>query len=284
MNLSAVDPSNMLVSVIVTTYNWPEALRCVLLALETQSDRHFEVIVADDGSGPETKAMLTALADKISYSLNHVWQPDAGFQAAKVRNKALAAARGDYVLFLDHDSVPTAGWIAAHRRLARPGVMVSFQRINIALAAVPKVIASPDRLAFARWRDVYRFKQQQWCHRFLPSARLPLGWCRWLYARSAKGTKNYFGVWRADVIRVNGYNESYVGWGFEDTDFVLRLLQSGVRRRLGHYAGTHIFHLNHDLESRDSVDDNNELLQLTRTASALSTDFPGLNQYELQVT
>ena len=93
----------IMLSVIVTTYNWPQALKLVLEALAAQVVPNMEVIVADDGSGQETKAMIESMRQIFSCPLHHVWQEDEGFQAAKIRNKAIILAAGEYVIFIDGD-------------------------------------------------------------------------------------------------------------------------------------------------------------------------------------
>ena len=110
-----------LVSVVITTYNRSDALLAVLSALTRQSDRHFEVIVADDGSTPAHQQRIVQSAAALALKLVHVWHPDVGFTASKVRNRGVAAARGNYIVFLDGDCVPEQDFIARHRQLAQPG-------------------------------------------------------------------------------------------------------------------------------------------------------------------
>src|SRR5579862_7509054 len=94
-----------LISVIVTTYNREDALDAVLRSLAAQSDRNFEVIVADDGSKPATAALVESWKPKIGRRLDHVWHEDRGFRAAEIRNRAILASRGDYIVFLDGDCI-----------------------------------------------------------------------------------------------------------------------------------------------------------------------------------
>ncbi len=109
-----------LISVIVTTYNREDALEAVLSALSHQTDRSFEVVVADDGSGPATAALIERWQPRLGVPLAHVWQVDRGFRAAEIRNRAILAARGDYCVFLDGDCIARPDFVAAHRRLAEP--------------------------------------------------------------------------------------------------------------------------------------------------------------------
>ncbi len=101
-----------LISVIVTTYNREDALDAVLRSLACQTDKDFEVIAADDGSGPTTAQLIEAWKPKMGRRLEHVWQKDEGFRAAEIRNRAVLAARGSYVIFLDGDCIARPDFVA----------------------------------------------------------------------------------------------------------------------------------------------------------------------------
>src|SRR5262245_52482338 len=110
-----------LVSVIVTTYDREDALAMVLAALSRQSERRFEVVVADDGSGPATAAVVDGWRSRLGVPLGHVWQPHRGFRAAELRNRAIVTSGGDYCVFLDGDCIVPPDFLATHRRLAESG-------------------------------------------------------------------------------------------------------------------------------------------------------------------
>ena len=86
----------MFSSIIITTYNRPEALNMVLRALSKQKNKKFEVIVADDGSDKDTQLMISALENKLDFRIRHVWHEDNGFRAAEIRNKAVLKSTGEY--------------------------------------------------------------------------------------------------------------------------------------------------------------------------------------------
>ncbi|MGB2815739.1 MAG: glycosyltransferase, partial [Burkholderiaceae bacterium] len=96
----------MQVSVIVSTYNRPDALRAVLAGLAEQGDRGFEVLVADDGSGDETRATVAECAAVSAVPVRHIWHEDKGFRLSAIRNLAAAHAEGEYLVFIDGDCVP----------------------------------------------------------------------------------------------------------------------------------------------------------------------------------
>ncbi len=133
-------PVSDLISVIVTTYNREDALDAVLRSLACQSDRDFEVVVADDGSTAATAAVIDAWTGKIGRRLDHVWHEDRGFRAAEIRNRAILAARGVYCVFLDGDCIARPDFVAAHRRLAEPGCFVTGNRILLSRDLTAEVL------------------------------------------------------------------------------------------------------------------------------------------------
>jgi glycosyltransferase involved in cell wall biosynthesis len=104
-------------SIVVSTYEWPEALDAVLRGLAGQSDRSFDVVVADDGSGSETEETVDRWRPVFGNRLAHAWQPDEGFRLAGVRNLGASSARGSYLVFIDGDCIPRRHFVAAIRRV-----------------------------------------------------------------------------------------------------------------------------------------------------------------------
>lgn len=139
------------ISVIVTTYNNPQFLEMVLRSLVGQRRSYgcpvYEVVVADDGSGPETAEMLARLRPQLDYELLHIWHPDDGFRVAAARNNALTGTTGDYVVFIDGDCLAPAGFVATHARLAETGCFLAGARSYIKQRQTRKMLAEPERWA-----------------------------------------------------------------------------------------------------------------------------------------
>ncbi len=234
-----------LISVIVSTYNRPDALDAVLRSLAEQSDRNFEVVVADDGSGPATAAAIEPWKGHIGCHLVHVWHTDHGFRLAEIRNRALLAARGSYCIFLDGDCIARRDFIAAHRRLAERGWFVTGNRILLSRQLTERILA--DRLAPERW-SLTRWVGQRLhggINRLAALISLPLGPIRRLPARAWHGARAAnLAIWRADLEAVDGFDASFSGWGREDSDVFARLMRAGVRRKDGRFA-TGVLHLWH---------------------------------------
>ena len=245
-----------LISVIVTTYNRSDALAAVMRGLSAQTDRQFEVIIADDGSGPSHREAALAMADVLQFSAVHVWHPDSGFTAAQVRNLGVAASRGGYLVFLDGDCVPEKDFIAQHRRLAEAGRFVNGSRVLLSEQLTAQAIAGTEPI-------VGRSRWYWWKHwragrasRFIGTWRLPDGDYRVKGRFSWKGIRSCnLAVWRADFVAVDGFDEIYVGWGHEDADLVLRLHHAGIQRKNG-FCATEVFHLWHREASRSQESAN----------------------------
>jgi glycosyltransferase involved in cell wall biosynthesis len=267
-----------MISVIVTTYNRPDALRAVLAGLEAQRDRDFEVIVADDGSRDDTRELVQAAAHAASVPLRHVWQEDLGFRAGAARNRAAAQAAGDYLVFLDGDCVPRPDFIAQHRTLAEPGWMVAGNRILLSEAFTAHALA--EQLPIHGWsNERWQVAQREGSiNRTLPLRALPLGPLRKLAATRWQRVRTCnLAVWRRDFTAINGFDETYAGWGFEDSDLAVRLLNAGVRRKEGAFA-TGVLHLWHRENDRRFEGENLARLQ-QRIGSRITRIERGLDQY-----
>lgn len=267
-----------MISVIVTTYNRPDALRAVLAGLLAQQRSDFEVLVADDGSRDDTRVLVESIALASQLPIAHVWQEDRGFRAAAARNRAAARARGDYLIFLDGDCVPRPDWIGAHAALAQPRWMVAGNRILLTERLTREVLARNEPIhawSGARWREVRAARD---VNRRLPFVTLPLGPLRRLGARRWQRVRTCnLGVWKEDFARVNGFDESFEGWGFEDSDLAVRLINAGVRRKEGAFA-TGVLHLWHEENDRAREGENWQRLQ-QRIATGETRAAVGLDRY-----
>ena len=229
------------ISVVVSTYQWPEALDVVLHALYEQSDRDFDVVVADDGSGPATADVVRRWQSAFAGDLDHVWQEDAGWRKSRILNLAALRAPGDYLVHLDGDSVPRKGFIRSLRRAAIPGWFVASKRLNMSAAFSRRVIE--DRLPVWRWsalrwlvgspRELFAAHRETGRR---PGVLLPMRDRRRPWRPG--GTEfsppfNAFGfclgVSRRDFERVNGFDMRFVGWGTEDVDIAIRLRRLGLK-------------------------------------------------------
>jgi glycosyltransferase involved in cell wall biosynthesis len=245
-----------LISVIVTTYNREDALDAALRALANQSDRYFEIVVADDGSGTDTARVIESWASRLPLAVKHVRHEHDGFRAGEVRNRGIRASAGKYCIFLDGDCLARRDFVAKHRALAEEGSFVTGNRILLSRQFTRTVLA--ERIAVEAWgfTALLRERLRGGINRLQPALRLPLGLPRKLQSRSWRGAQTCnLGVARADLERIDGFDVSYQGWGLEDTDLIVRLFHAGVWRKDGRFA-TGVLHLWHAPVDRSRLEIN----------------------------
>jgi glycosyltransferase involved in cell wall biosynthesis len=270
---------NQTISVVITTYNRPDALEAVVEACFMQDDKNFEIIIADDGSTANTRALVDALRARSPVPLKHVWQPDQGFRAAMARNRGTLAATGNYIIFLDGDCVPQRDFIARHRALSRPGFLVSGSRILLSPALTQKALAEKIDLPAISLMDKLRYRLRGDMNKVLQMfVRLPdAGRVRKSFSWRRIKSCN-LAVWRSDLEKVNGFDESFVGWGHEDSDLVVRLFHAGVLRKDGAFA-TEVLHLWHREAKRDEESSNRKVV-LERAANKTVQAVRGLREHQ----
>ena len=255
-----------LISVIVATFDREDALAAVLRGLSHQTDRAFEVIIADDGSGPATATVIDDWKIRLGVPLTHVWHPHENFRLAEIRNRGILASRGSYCIFLDGDCILRPNFIAAHRALAEPGWFVTGNRVLMNEALTDHVLKqglAPELWDFSVWRKHYRAGE---INRMRSLLTVPLGPLRKWRAKNWQTVRACnLGVWRHDLICVDGFDANFRGWGLEDSDFAMRLIRSGCHRKDGRFATT-VLHLWHPLDSRSQLAENQRRLDnLART-------------------
>jgi glycosyltransferase involved in cell wall biosynthesis len=272
-------PSPLKISVIVTTYNWPNALRCVLDALVAQKTTHpFEIIVADDGSGTETAQMIRDLKNQVSIPILHIWHTNEGFRAAAIRNKAILAAEGDYIIFLDGDCIPRLNFITRHVELAEVRTFIVGNRVLLSRAFTLSALA--EMLPLHRW-SLWRWFIEHLkghCNRVLPFLTQPFSALRLKTRSRWKGAKGCnLAIWKQDLLNINGWEEDFTGWGYEDSDLVIRLLRSGVQRKNGRFY-IPVIHLWHPENDRTQKRRNWVKLKARETDTQINAE-KGLSQY-----
>lgn len=238
-----------LISIIVATYNWPQALDCVLAGLAKQTWRSFEIIVADDGSRPDTANIVEQWKARLDVPLIHAWQPDEGFRLSRVRNLAASKSSGGYLIFIDGDCIPPTTFVEDHARLAKRGWFVGGRRGFLSPRATAEIL--DHRL------DPYHLRPADFIKHSHAGRmrRLPLGPLRRLRPLRWKQVEGCnMAVWRDDFLRVGGFDEAFREYGHEDVDFALRLMRSGLKGVWATYAAT-LLHLDH---GRGAIGANSE--------------------------
>lgn len=252
----------MKVSLIIITYNWPAALACGLESVAAQTRLPDEVLIADDGSGSETAAVIARAREHFPVPLKHIWQEDRGFRAAQARNRGIAASQGDYIVMLDGDMILHPDFIADHLMLAERGFFLQGGRLKANQMESHRLLAG-GKPVYAPWAQA-NFHEFDGTKR-LYAFRAPF-LARWK-ARSRSGGRVMscnMSVWREDLLYVNGFDERMEGYGAEDRELVVRLENAGLRRRALKWCAL-AMHLEHRSRAQGNGDDpshpNNQLLR-----------------------
>jgi glycosyltransferase involved in cell wall biosynthesis len=216
----------MRVSLIVTTYNWPQALGLTLAS-----------VVADDGSGAETAQTVQRWRAQLGCPVRHVWQEDAGFRLARSRNRALAVSEGDYIVLVDGDMILHRRFIEDHVACARPDCFIQGARPQLSEAVTQRLLSTgePDVNVFSPGMERRSYAlRSPLLSRFASKIRPTLA--------GIQGCNQSY--WRHHAVQVNGYDERFTGWGPEDREFAARLLHIGVMRNYVRHRAIayHLFH------------------------------------------
>ena len=240
-------------TLVINTFNQPDFLQRVLQAVARQTEPAQEVILADDGSDDETRAVFERWATGQSSRCVRVWQVRDGFRRARILNLAIVRAANEYLIFLDGDTVPHPRFLADHRRVTRPGTFVQGHR-----ALIEKKGASffgLGRFVSDRRRALMGGQLRNVKHAY----RWPWAACR--FRKDLQGIRGCnLAIWRDDLLRVNGYNEAFIGWGREDSEIAVRLMNAGVRR-LDVRGRALCYHLWHPPANRGNLSANDQLLK-----------------------
>lgn len=268
-----------LISVIITTYNWPAALAACLQSLLAQQDSQFEIIIADDGSTQTTRELIASLAVGTKIHIQHVWHEDKGFRAGTIRNKAVTECKGDYIVFVDGDCVVFPNYISRHRVLAEAGFFVPGNRLLLSEHFTQQVLQENIALHSQTWAYFFKLRLNGKINRLLPLLHIRINQFRyWHPKRWQNAMACNLAFWKEDLIKVNGFDEIFEGWGFEDSDLVIRLIHLGIKRKEGRFA-LPVLHLWHKQNDRSQHDTNYQrLLERLQDESFFYSKL-GVNQY-----
>ena len=260
----------MKVTLMISTYNRPDALHLCLESVLHQSVLPDEVIIGDDGSKEETRLVIEQFQHKFPISLIHIWQEDNGFQLAKARNKCIAAAKYEYIVQIDGDLILHKRFIADHIAFAKKGCYIKGGRVNLNDSLTQKLCSTLQYMQ-------PNFFTQGLLRRINSIHCLPIA--RYLAPRrkSAPGLGCNMGFWREDAIKINGYDEFYVGWGGEDYDFAIRLARLGNKKMALKFAAI-VFHLWHNDLYMDNKEKNFEHYYNVKDGGGVRCE-SGISQY-----
>lgn len=262
----------MTCSLIITTYNWKNALELVLLSALNQSILPDEIIIADDGSNTDTKELINKFAQNSQIPIIHSWQEDNGFRAAMSRNKAIAKASGEYIILTDGDMILHHNFIKDHLCNAKQNCFIQGSRVLLS-ATKSQSIMSQKKISFHFFEYGIRNRKNM-IHSNILSKLFSY------QSKTLTGIKTCnMSFFKADCLKVNGFNEDFIGWGREDSEFVVRLLNSGIKRKNIKFNCV-AFHLWHNENPRNNLNENDKILQ-DSIAKKATFCMNGINKYDI---
>lgn len=217
------------ISVIVTLYNRLEYARNMILALQNQTKSIYELIFADDGSSENLYDYIEDLLDSCKFKIKHVIQDDLGFRLARSRNNGVRVAEGEYLIFLDQDVIFDSDFIETIYSNRKKKRMI----FSEALASSPEeknIIQEKIRKKY-NYEELYELidnskKVEQ--EKIVNKEKLyNLLYKLKLRNRGAKIVGLIFSLYKEDFVNINGLDEKYIGWGYEDDDFGNRFFKYG---------------------------------------------------------
>ena len=242
-------------TLIIATYNWPEALELVLLSAIKQKQLPNEIIIADEGSSRATKVLIDHFKSQFSIPLHHVWQEDKGFRKAQILNQAIVKAKGNYIIQVDGDCIMHSKFVQDHIAHASKNTYLFGSRVNIQESYL-KVLFASKKIQFnvfskgikKRTRSIYSpllsglYKTQDG------------------FSKKFRGCNTSF--FKQDFMAVNGYNEDITGWGREDSELMQRMHNKGTKAKRLRYRGI-VWHIWHQEKSKARVEANDSIEQNT---------------------
>jgi glycosyltransferase involved in cell wall biosynthesis len=256
----------MRLALAITSYERPDALAAVLACVARQRVAPAEVVIADDGSGAATREVAAEFIARSPVPARIVSQPHEGFRVARLRNLAIAATEMEYLVFIDGDMLPHPEFIADHARFARQGFYTQGVRVHTDARLTRRLIADP-----AQWPGFWSSGLGGLRRAYLLHSPAAASLTRTLANGFVAIKACNQGIWRDDLIRVNGFNEAIEGWGPEDKELAARLGNSGVRRQTLLFGGI-ACHLHHAPASRAELPRNLALLADARRERRVRCD------------
>lgn len=257
-------------SLVTPTYNWPEALELLLLSIIKQSILPNEVIVADDGSRPETTELIKRFQKTFPIPLIHIWHEDNGNQKPKIMNKAIAKAKYEYIIEIDGDIIMHPDFIKDHLSFTKKGIYLFGSRVNIQKSILSNIFKNKTTYFHFFSKGIKKRGRTLRIPFFMNFAKIHK-------KRSSKLRGCNMSFWKEDFIKVNGFNEDLVGWGVDDSELIQRLHNIGIYGKRLKNIGI-AYHLYHKEQEKSHIQINNEIENEVREKK-ITFIKKGVNQY-----
>lgn len=267
-------PNKPTATLLISTYNWPEALELVFLSILSQTRLPDEIAIADDGSDERTRLLIEKYRSKFNIPIIHIWHEDKGFRKTIVLNMAIAKATSDYIIEIDGDIIIHPHFIADHLKFAKKASFVRASRAYINEEITKKMLKDKRYKISAFSKGITNF---------FSVLRVPFLWRFFETNYKNKGAEKYeihgcnMAFWKEDMVSVNGYNEHFNGWGPEDKELIARMMNLGIQKRFIK-LGALAFHLYHKENSKSCLEKNTQIFEDTKNKNIVFCE-KGINQY-----
>lgn len=246
---------NVTVALLISTFNWPEALELVLISVLKQTQLPDEIVIADDGSTDKTKELIERYRSKFSIPVKHIWHEDKGFRKSLILNIAVKSIASEYIIQIDGDIILHPEFIKDHLKVAEKGNFVQASRTMINKEKSNEILKTKQ--------IHFNFLSKGLYSRF-NALRIPF--LAKLFQLDFSNTYHIkgcnLGYWKENFKAVNGYYNAFEGWGAEDYEFGARLIHADVKRKKVKMMALG-YHIYHRINSRFNVDVNDMIYQKT---------------------
>lgn len=271
-------------SIIISTYNAEKWLEKTLLGYSIQTFRNFELVIADDGSGSETRELIEKFKEKLEIPIVHVWHEDNGFQKSKILNKAIAACRADYIIMSDGDCIPRKDFVEKHINYREKGYFLSGGYHKLPLKTSQKITAEDillENMFEVRWLKDNGMPSSYRNIKIVPGT-VQENALNLLTPTKATWNGHNSSGWKEDILFVNGFDER-MQYGGQDRELGERLVNAGLKSKQIRYSAI-CLHLDHPrgYKNQDSIDKNLEIRSNTRKNKVIKTPY-GIEKLELAV-
>ena len=261
----------MTTTLLITTYNWPEALNCTLKSVENQSVLPDEIIIADDGSTKKTEDLIKKWQKRLKTPIIHSWQEDIGFRLASSRNKAIAKASGDYIIMIDGDLILHPNFTKDHLKHSRENQFTIGTRVLLKEDFSRELLTKENVIFEVHSNQIIANSKNRINNSILSN----------LISYKTKSYKQVRGCnmacFKNDLIKINGFNEDFIGWGREDTELVVRLLNAKITRKNIKF-NANVLHIFHKESNKKMLPKNDLILEKAINQKSARCE-NGLNNY-----
>ncbi|EIP4520161.1 glycosyltransferase [Campylobacter coli] len=244
-------------TLIITTYNQPKRLALVLDSVKNLDPLPNEVLITDDGSKEDTAKLIQEYQKNFPCALKHIWQEDRGFRAAASRNKAINASSSEYIILIDGDMILEKSFIADHLKFASLKTILQGSRTILNKNESEDILKSNDfKLAFNK-KNLKNKKNDFLAYLIYNFSKIDKNFFK--KSQLVKGSKTCnMSFYKSDFEAIEGFNEKFIGWGREDSEFVARFLfNNGLFRRLKFNALA--YHIYHEENSKNMLESNHQI-------------------------